>query len=99
MEKTGLFEDFDDEDVYKSSRERAILEGTRNFVVGFGRKKAAIAFDIEAGDLRTVLEAGYEEDAPVKWMSVSLPLPSLFLQYGEADFGAVTSGVPTSNAT
>jgi hypothetical protein len=47
MDPRGRFEDFDDKEVYERSRQRALKESTRNFVVTFGQDAGRIAFDLE----------------------------------------------------
>lgn len=62
------FLDFDDEAVYADSSNRALDESTRNFVVEFGTDEAQIAFDLNAEDIRTILNEERSAERPVRWM-------------------------------
>ena len=68
MDHRRRFEDFDDEEVYSRSRQLALKESTRNFVVMFGKDAARIAFDLGVGEFRKLLDTGSDPETPVRWM-------------------------------
>ena len=68
MAKNGIFDNFDDEEVYNASQRRALDELTRNFVVEFGKSKAQIAFDWGTGDITKLFGSERNEETPVRWM-------------------------------
>ncbi|KAG0649983.1 hypothetical protein D0Z07_3752 [Hyphodiscus hymeniophilus] len=72
MAQNGFFENFDDDDVYRASKERSLDESTRNFVVEFGKSHAQIGFDLCPGDLQKLFDSGRDEEKPVRWMYVFL---------------------------
>jgi len=69
VESSWEFQDFDDESVYHAAMHRAQSRSTKNFVVEFGREEARIAFDIDAGGARTLLEdSAQPAERPIRWM-------------------------------
>lgn len=72
MEEDGQFADFDEESTFKNCLGRAVLASTRNFVVEFGEESAEIAFDFQAGGIKTLLNSSSPVERPVRWMCVSL---------------------------
>lgn len=68
MEKKAAFEDFDDENVFKQSQQRALNDATYNFVVEFGKGKALVAFDVGVEDVRTLFDEERNVEIPVRWM-------------------------------
>lgn len=62
------FENYDDIGVYQRSRDRALLQETRNFVVEFGRLEAQIAFDVEVENVQNLLGTPAPAERPVRWM-------------------------------
>lgn len=72
MEKDGIFADFDQQVVYEDSLDRARDENTRNFVVEFGKLEAQIAFNLNAIEVKRLLDEpstkAERERPPVRWM-------------------------------
>ncbi|TGO65284.1 hypothetical protein BCON_0003g00790 [Botryotinia convoluta] len=74
MEKDGIFADFDQQVVYEDSLDRAGDENTRNFVVEFGKLEARIAFDLDAGQVKRLLDEpstqAERDRPPVRWVNI-----------------------------
>jgi hypothetical protein len=68
MATNGMFADYDDEQVYKSSQIRALQEETHNFVVEFGKEGARVAFDLEQEHVQSLLNTPAPAERPVRWM-------------------------------
>lgn len=72
MEKNGTFADFDQQVIYEDSLDRAGDENTRNFVVEFGKLEARIAFDLNANQVKRLLDEpstqAERDRPPVRWM-------------------------------
>lgn len=68
MEKSGLFEDFDDKAVYDQSQARALNNLTHNFIVEFGKERAQIVFDLGSKDVKALLNAERDPARPIRWM-------------------------------
>ncbi|KAG9245642.1 hypothetical protein BJ878DRAFT_418765 [Calycina marina] len=67
------FEDFDDQEVYNKSQLLALTDATRNFVIEFGKEEAHIAFNLDDGDVKALLEKVPEVEKPVRWINVWSP--------------------------
>ncbi|KAK6592992.1 ADP-ribosylation factor 1 [Botrytis cinerea] len=71
MEKNGTFADFDQQVIYEDSLDRAGDENTRNFVVEFGKLEARIAFDLNANQVKRLLDepsTQAERDRPPQYL-------------------------------
>jgi len=68
MARIGYFENFDHEDVYSDSQQRALDEATRNFVVEFGKGSAHIAFNLASADIQKLFDSERSDEKPVRWM-------------------------------
>jgi hypothetical protein len=64
----GAFADYDDAEVYKNSEEQALNALTRNFVVEFGLNKARIAFDLDEGPFKSLLDTPQPFERPIRWV-------------------------------
>ncbi|TEY68285.1 hypothetical protein BOTCAL_0121g00120 [Botryotinia calthae] len=74
MEKNGIFADFDQQVIYEDSLDRAGDENTRNFVVEFGKLEARIAFDLNANQVKRLLDEpstqAERDRPPVRWINI-----------------------------
>ncbi|EMR89007.1 hypothetical protein ACHAPC_008374 [Botrytis cinerea] len=74
MEKNGTFADFDQQVIYEDSLDRAGDENTRNFVVEFGKLEARIAFDLNANQVKRLLDEpstqAERDRPPVRWINI-----------------------------
>lgn len=62
------FENYDDESVFERCQNKALDEGTHNFVVDFGRDATRIVFDVAAEEIQELLSASKDEKCPIRWM-------------------------------
>ena len=62
------FKNFDDPQNYKELKEKAVQEGTKNFVVQFGANKAQIAIDLNEKELEQFLGGKKNKEMPIRWM-------------------------------
>lgn len=64
------FKNFDDPQNYKELKEKAVQEGTKNFVVQFGANKAQIAIDLNEKELEQFLDGKKNKEMPIRWINL-----------------------------
>ncbi|KAI2635024.1 hypothetical protein GGS21DRAFT_490233 [Xylaria nigripes] len=71
---TAKFEDFDLDEVFQKARLHATDLASQNFVVEFGFERARVAFDLEAADIRDLLEGERDtKNYPIRWINIWNP--------------------------
>ncbi|KAI1436575.1 hypothetical protein GGR50DRAFT_692981 [Xylaria sp. CBS 124048] len=65
------FEDFDLDEVFEKAKHHAAESSSHNFIVEFGFARARIAFDLEPGDIKELLEGERDvQNYPIRWINI-----------------------------
>ncbi|KAI1826464.1 hypothetical protein F4861DRAFT_545994 [Xylaria intraflava] len=65
------FEDFDLDDVFERTKQHVAGHLSQNFVVEFGFERARIAFDLDADELKELLEGERDvHNYPIRWINI-----------------------------
>jgi hypothetical protein len=68
MERRGVFEDYDNEQVYQRTQEQALDPNSRNFVVEFSLNGSQIAFNLDVEGIVQLYEQQTTFKDSVRWM-------------------------------
>ncbi|KAI1373624.1 hypothetical protein F4677DRAFT_428660 [Hypoxylon crocopeplum] len=93
------FQDFDEQEIFQKAESHVTNEGSKNFVVEFGYKRARIAFDLSSDDVKELLEQDPDEkDYPIRWVNIWDPSRDVMTPIGDIyDFSPRLLGLMTTS--